>query len=833
MTLWRVLGCVLLFFVVASDCFGALEARPRGGLDVVSAVTIAEGIAYTHYTYKRYNGIAVLRTPLHVLRATLADNVRVRSVLAAERLGTRDTVTNMAGRTGAVAAINGDFFDTRGTGVALGPHVAEGVMVTSPTALLSGMYALGITTDGKLRMGPFVMRGHVIASGMPYALAGVNRPAAWVEGKHTHAHALHVYTDAWGGAVRGHDGATTPSEALVVDGVVQRLSIGAPLDGGVPTGAVVLRAAGAAAEWMQANVRIGEPVQWAVSLDDAPQEPTITDRPPFAELPWQMVIGGHTVLIANGQAAAFSRSVQGIQGYGATARTAIGYDESGRTVTLVVAEHSNQALGLTLAELQDALLELGVWQAVNLDGGGSSAMAVRMPWEQVPTLRNVPKDGKERNVVNGVAVVHTPAVGAQRILDIDRKTALWKGERAAVRLYVRDEFGIGVPAQLRELTTSEQFSLDPSDKGAQQPDGTVDGVIPISAVRAGVGRIAVRDGDTIRSVDRVVRDAQSIVQLRIEPEIASDVWVQGQRIGMDAYALLQDGTEERIPSSLLTWKTFGMKADIEEGALVFRGWGTGESAAIEVAYDGFIGSYVVPNPALAPVIWAQSVPMSFGGDVPRGQWVMPAGGDGASVRAVVEGDGGLFFVQAQFVDRNDAVVASRPVTVRGGGRRTVTFVPDGPARLTHIEVFSADDVVRTATLHRVWDAPVRLPARPRAVTFVLGQSTADVEGATQKLDVPPSRVNGVTYVPLRYVVDALGGTVLWERDALTMMRRLSHVVIQSAAGVAYVSGRRVPLLQPLRVREGRTLVPLRVVAQLLGMNVSWDAPTKTIVVRSE
>lgn len=48
--------------------------------------------------------------------------------------------------------------------------------------------------------------------------------------------------------------------------------------------------------------------------------------------------------------------------------------------------------------------EGGADAAVNLDGGGSSTVAVREPGRATATARNSPSDGTERAVANGIGI---------------------------------------------------------------------------------------------------------------------------------------------------------------------------------------------------------------------------------------------------------------------------------------------------------------------------------------------------------------------------------------------------------------------------------------------
>ena len=82
-------------------------------------------------------------------------------------------------------------------------------------------------------------------------------------------------------------------------------------------------------------------------------------------------------------------------------RTAVALSADGKTLFLVVADGRRPGVpGMTLPELAEFLVtELGACRAMNLDGGGSSAMWVG------DRIVNRPSDGTERRVGNHLAVV--------------------------------------------------------------------------------------------------------------------------------------------------------------------------------------------------------------------------------------------------------------------------------------------------------------------------------------------------------------------------------------------------------------------------------------------
>lgn len=81
-------------------------------------------------------------------------------------------------------------------------------------------------------------------------------------------------------------------------------------------------------------------------------------------------------------------------------RTAIGMSRDGKTLIMMVVDGRGLSVGVTTEMLADLMLRAGAWEALNLDGGGSSTM-----YTSVAGVRNWPSDGRERKVGNGVFVV--------------------------------------------------------------------------------------------------------------------------------------------------------------------------------------------------------------------------------------------------------------------------------------------------------------------------------------------------------------------------------------------------------------------------------------------
>lgn len=90
-------------------------------------------------------------------------------------------------------------------------------------------------------------------------------------------------------------------------------------------------------------------------------------------------------------------------------RTAVGVDRTGTVLYIAVIDgRSKESAGMNHKELAKAMADLGAYNAVNLDGGGSSTFALRDPKTRELKVLNAPSDHKERSVANVLGLTFPP-----------------------------------------------------------------------------------------------------------------------------------------------------------------------------------------------------------------------------------------------------------------------------------------------------------------------------------------------------------------------------------------------------------------------------------------
>lgn len=107
-----------------------------------------------------------------------------------------------------------------------------------------------------------------------------------------------------------------------------------------------------------------------------------------------------------------------------------------------------------------------------------------------------------------------------------------------------------------------------------------------------------------------------------------------------------------------------------------------------------------------------------------------------------------------------------------------------------------------------------------------------IDGHKLQLDNPPIIQSGRTLAPMRAFFEALGAEVNWEADTETAVgtRDGNTVRIPIGSRQPTINGQATTIQVPAQIIDGRTYIPLRFVGEALGDEVTWDGTTNTITI---
>jgi hypothetical protein len=116
------------------------------------------------------------------------------------------------------------------------------------------------------------------------------------------------------------------------------------------------------------------------------------------------------------------------------------------------------------------------------------------------------------------------------------------------------------------------------------------------------------------------------------------------------------------------------------------------------------------------------------------------------------------------------------------------------------------------------------------VVLTIGSADMQVNGMTQKMDAAPFIKDSRTLLPIRALIEALGGSVEWNASTktATVMLGSRTVALTIGSKTALVDGKPVALDVAPMIVKGRTFLPLRAVAENLGLDLAWEPVSQTI-----
>jgi len=233
-------------------------------------------------------------------------------------------------------------------------------------------------------------------------------------------------------------------------------------------------------------------------------------------------------------------------------------------------------------------------------------------------------------------------------------------------------------------------------------------------------------------------------------------------------------------------------------------------------------------------------------------WNLPCGWSGINTTATLEAK-----YQAPVVDTTKPVVeASAPATVTSPmvtvagkvtdnvgvvslwiGAMKVDFAPDGTFS-AKVEVAGGANTIKVVA----FDAAGNMGEKTLTVTYAvpkvtvvkvqIGSDIMTVNGNAVQIDAPAEIKNGRTFLPLRAISEALGATVEWiaETQGITVTLGDNTIGLQIGNTSAVVNGTVMTLDAAPYIKNNRTMVPFRLIAEGLGATVEWDPALRIVTV---
>lgn len=333
--------------------------------------TVAAGITYRKIIIDKGGK----KQAIYELEFDLAKSeFELESVFGQDCMYKKETVSSMARRKNAIAAVNGAFFSK--TGAPLGMLVHQGKIVKEP---ILGRTVFGVTNDNEFffdnpRFDARFFYQKSPADKVSYIeLDGINRAA--------HDDEVIIFTSEYGNKTR-----TTSKNSLEIVVVDEKVTAIGVKNSVIPPEGYVIYASGIMASELE-RVAIGNIAYMELYVNP------VWEKAKFA-------VGGGPRLLSAGKVTVEAKAEKFKSDVvsGRAPRTAVGITADKKIIMVCVDGRQKNSAGMTLKELANYMKKTGAVDAMNLDGGGSTTFFL------MGKVLNSPSDGRERPVSQALVI---------------------------------------------------------------------------------------------------------------------------------------------------------------------------------------------------------------------------------------------------------------------------------------------------------------------------------------------------------------------------------------------------------------------------------------------
>ncbi|MDD2484071.1 MAG: phosphodiester glycosidase family protein [Eubacteriales bacterium] len=573
------LAAVLALSPLAIDpAFAATlgELLQTKSLNIASETVLANGVYWNSSLSDKLTENYIIYEPSEEVRPIIAYG---RDVYGAASFATAaEVATSEFGGGSVLAGINGDYF-TVSNGVPQGLTIKDGIIYTSET---TGYPSVGFYENGEAIIGRANLKIKLSSSALASAI-----PSLHMNKVMTPACGVVLYTDEF-------TDDDTNKASIATYNVLVQVTDGEARINGVLNGTVYSVAPGIASTAIPPGMVLLSMASGTTYTSTLNQLKTLKEGDPVsieftADQTWEGVtygIGaGEKIVTAGANVAPMTMSIQ----TALNPRTAIGIKQDGTLVFYTIdGRKAGHSKGVTLAELAKRMIELGCVEAVNMDGGGSTAVHSIYPGNSVLSTVNTPSEGSLRNCANYIMLLNTASADGRtkHLHPYPYNVQILSGARQSFTLKATDEnyYASSAPAQ-SELSYSAENNLGTFDSAGIFTAGT----------QAGSGTLTFKDDEALGTATVTVVSKPDSISLASQGSgtAVTTVSVSGGNTFDLAVSALYKKMPLTVMDSCFTWSVSGNIGTIDQNGLFTAAKLTSGSGTITASIAGLSASVPV------------------------------------------------------------------------------------------------------------------------------------------------------------------------------------------------------------------------------------------------
>jgi len=494
-----------------------------------------------------------------------------------------------------LAAVNTDFF-SGSTGIPLGIAIEDGVYKTSPEnecAITVTDGVVGLVEDPRVQL---TLTNQMNAKQVPLTHLNKHRMPTgglYLMNEYFSSDTTRTTTPGWMVRLRVLDGGELSVSGTLTMQVVDKFETSEAAQ--LNPGEYILTADSSAGYGeVFSSFQVGD----VVTLSSQCASPELQQA--------QWAGGAGDVMIRDGQITDASQWTYAKDGR--APRTALGVRWDGTTMLYVVdGRQSGYSTGLSQQDLAQEMLEQGCRWAVNLDGGGSSAMSVWIPGRTGPAIVNKPSDGRPRGCATYMLfVTDTPGDGVPTRLALPNDGLV---------VLAGSSVELGEPVALDSGLNLLDMQLPVSDYTVDSVLGTMDG---------GTYRAGAQPGTDTLSLWAPAQGLQGTAQLHVVDALTElQVYQEGSSAPVTELHL-EPGQQVRLTVEGKYWSRTALRNSEDATWTVTGSIGTMDAPGVFTAARGASGAGAITVTAGGQTVTIPVTVTDPHEDVQPGHWAYDA-----------------------------------------------------------------------------------------------------------------------------------------------------------------------------------------------------------------
>ncbi len=162
-----------------------------------------------------------------------------------------------------------------------------------------------------------------------------------------------------------------------------------------------------------------------------------------------------------------------------------------------------------------------------------------------------------------------------------------------------------------------------------------------------------------------------------------------------------------------------------------------------------------------------------------------------------------------------------------------SYLPPSGDRILVVQIDSGHQIKESEEENNILEKKIHIfKLSSKVIKLFINNKIGYLNDKEIELETPPIIIKGRTMVPLRFVVESFGGEVFWNSEDKSIKIKFEdkEIIMSVNSNISYINDKKYTLDVSPTIINGRTVVPIRFIAETLNSYVFWDSKEQKVTI---